>query len=297
MRRALLALAFVAALLVAGAEAGTGGAAARRGPGVLAAGSPARRGLGVLAAGSPAGVAVRRLAGPATGVPGWRPDVAAARAFAAGREGSVTFAVANGHRLTGHGGAVTVRSASVVKAMLLVAYLRRPEVRARPLRGAERALLRPMIRVSDNRAATRAQARVGTPALVALARAAHMRRFTPSPAWGASRIDAADQARFFLRLEALLPIRHRSTALRWLQTIVPRQRWGIAPVSPPGWTLYFKGGWGSGSGAVTHQVALLARGEQRVAVAILTTANPSHAYGRVTVEGVARALVTGLEAP
>jgi beta-lactamase class A len=207
----------------------------------------------------------------------------------------VTFAVATGRRLAAHRGGETARSASVVKAMLLVAYLRRPDVRSRPLRRGERALLSPMIRVSDNRAATRVQARVGTTALVALARAAGMRRFVPSRTWGGSGIDAADQARFFLRLEALLPARHRATALRWLQTVVPRQRWGIAPVTPAGWTPYFKGGWGSGRGAVTHQVALLARGEQRVAIAILTTANPSHAYGRVTVEGVARALVAGLE--
>ena len=42
-------------------------------------------------------------------------------------------------------------SASVVKAMLLVAELRR--VGSRPLTGSERALLRPMIEVSDNQAA------------------------------------------------------------------------------------------------------------------------------------------------
>ena len=228
----------------------------------------------------------------------WRPDTRAARVFALQREGNVTFAVATARRgLVGYHGAASVRSASVVKAMLMVAYLRRPDVRARPLRRAEHALLSPMIRKSDNRAATTVQARVGNGALVALARAARMRHFVPGVAWGGSRIAAGDQARFFLRLERLLPARHRATALRWLQTIVPAQRWGVAPVTPPGWTAYFKGGWGSGRGAVTHQVALLARGEERVAIAILTTGNPSHAYGRVTVQGVAAALVAGLEAP
>ena len=37
------------------------------------------------------------------------------------------------------------------------------------------------------------------------------------------------------------------------------QRWGIGQASLPGWRVYFKGGWGSGTGAVDHQVALLER--------------------------------------
>ena len=49
--------------------------------------------------------------------------------------------------------------------------------------------------------------------------------------------------------------------MRLLGSIVRSQRWGIARVRPPGWALYFKGGWGSGSGAVDHQVALLRRGD------------------------------------
>jgi hypothetical protein len=81
-----------------------------------------------------------------------------------------------------------------------------------------------------------------------------------------------------------------------LRTIVPEQRWGIARARPSNWKLYFKGGWGSGTGAVDHQVAQLRRGELRVAVAIMTTGNPSHAYGKATLEGVARRLLKGLNA-
>ena len=39
--------------------------------------------------------------------------------------------------------------------------------------------------------------------------------------------------------------------------------------------MYFKGGWGSGTGAVDHQVALLERGEERIAVAVFTASNGS----------------------
>ena len=35
-------------------------------------------------------------------------------------------------------------------------------------------------------------------------------------------------------------------------------------------------------------MALLRRDGRRVAVAIMTTANPSHAYGKATLRGVAR---------
>ena len=58
--------------------------------------------------------------------------------------------------------------------------------------------------------------------------------------------------------------------MKLLNTITPAQRWGIARVRPSGWRLYFKGGWGSGTGWVDHQVALLTRGDERVSVAILT---------------------------
>ena len=55
--------------------------------------------------------------------------------------------------------------------------------------------------------------------------------------------------------------------------------------------MYFKGGWGSGTGAVDHQVALLARGDERIAVAVLTADNGSHAAGKQTLEGVFRRLL------
>ena len=62
---------------------------------------------------------------------------------------------------------------------------------------------------------------------------------------------------------------------------------------PPGWALYFKGGWGSGTGWADHQVALLRRGRRRLSVAILITSSPSHAYGNETLRGVAARLLRG----
>src|SRR5215212_5634247 len=179
--------------------------------------------------------------------------------------------------------------------MLLVAYLRRPEVRRRALRADERALLGPMIRRSDSAAASRVCNIVGTGGLARLASRVHMHRFHATRPWGLSSIDVADQTRFLLHIDRWVPRRHRRYALRLLGSIVPSQRWGIARVRPHGWALYFKGGWGSGTGWADHQVALLRRGERRLAVAILITSSPSHEYGKETLRGIAARLLRGLQ--
>jgi hypothetical protein len=225
----------------------------------------------------------------------WRPDVDAARAYAATRRGSISFAVRAGGRLYGHRTTRSVPAASVLKAMLMVAYLDHPAVRGRALRSSDMALLRPMITRSDNATATRIRDFVGNWRLRRLARRAGMTRFRTAAIWGHSRIDAAGQAWFFERIDLFVVPRHRQRALDLLAAIVPSQRWGIGRVAPRGWELFFKGGWGSGSGAVDHQVALLRRGEHRVAVAIMTTANGTHAYGKETLRGVAKRLLRGLE--
>ena len=224
----------------------------------------------------------------------WHPHVQAAREYAEARAGVVSFGVRTRRGLRGVGTERVVPSASVVKAMLLVAYLRRPEVRARRLRPDERALLGPMIRRSDNAAASQVCNLVGTGGLERLARRAHMRRFHATRPWGLSSIDVADQTRFFLHVDRHVPRRHRRYAMRLLGSIVPEQRWGIARERPRGWALYFKGGWGSGTGWADHQVALLRRGRRRLAIAILITASPSHGYANETLRGVAARLLIGL---
>ena len=76
---------------------------------------------------------------------------------------------------------------------------------------------------------------------------------------------------------------------------VPSQRWGIGRLELPDWRVYFKGGWGAGTGAVDHQVALLRHGDERIAIAVLTANNGSHPAGKTTLEGVFRRLLQGLE--
>ena len=123
-----------------------------------------------------------------------------------------------------------------------------------------------------------------------------MRHFATHPIWGLAHICAADQTKFFLHIDRFVPKRHRAAAMTLLRTVIWPQRWGIARARPDGWTIYFKGGWGSGSGAVDHQVALLTRGKERVSIAVLTVGNPDHEYGKATLEGRGAAPASGSRA-
>src|SRR5262249_36508307 len=132
--------------------------------------------------------------GPRLLAPG---GVARALAWARGRAGVPAFAVLDGEgHLRGLRLSVRYPSARVVKAMLLVAALRHDGSHRVP--AAQRALLGPMIRVSDNKAAEAVFDLVGRGGLAGVARAAGMRQFSVSYLFDA-QLTAADQARFFLR--------------------------------------------------------------------------------------------------
>jgi len=181
--------------------------------------------------------------------------------------------------------------------MLLVAYLDRRDVRHRQLRGVDRRLLGPMIRLSDNDAATAVYGLVGPAGLLRVARRADMRRFIPNPVWGGCQVTARDQARFFSRIRHLIPERHREYALGLLRRIVSYERWGIPQGRPSGWQVYFKGGWfKDDDGWRVHQAALLERDGRHIAIAVLTRGSPSLGYGAATIAGVTVRLLRGYEA-
>jgi Beta-lactamase enzyme family len=223
----------------------------------------------------------------------WPRRVASAAGYARARAGRVAFAVMDEDgRLRGYRERDTYFSASTVKAMLMVAYLNRGSVRSRALGSGDRALLRPMITRSDNAAASRIRDIVGNDALARLARRAGMRRFATARPWGNTRITAADQARFFVRIDRFVPRRHRAYSRRLLRSIVPSQRWGMPAVGPRGFDIFFKGGWRTtGAGILVHQIALFQRGPRRISVAVLTDGNPSYAYGHETIRGTAARLL------
>ncbi len=125
------------------------------------------------------------------------------------RTGDIAFAVRTPGRFYGYRPDHVEWSASVVKAMLMVAYLDRPSVARRPLNGYDTSLLVPMITHSDNSAASTVDGIVGNAGLQALANRVGMTHFRPvMQPWGETQITARDQTKFFLHIDAL----HRGPA-------------------------------------------------------------------------------------
>lgn len=227
---------------------------------------------------------------------GWRPGVGRAKNYIARRSGSVSFAV-----LGPHGGRFTYRAAtrvpaaSTLKVMFMNAYLR--HIRERKVGASDKDLLAPMIKVSANEPATRIADMLGSGPLYRIARDAGMKGFSYTRPWGLSTVTAIDQARYMYSLERYLPDRHERYARYLLSHVTPSQRWGIGRLKRPNWRVYFKGGWGSGSGAVCHQVAFLERGDMRIAAAVMITSSPDHGYAKHTLRGVFKRLLRSLPKP
>jgi hypothetical protein len=220
--------------------------------------------------------------------------IAAAARFLDSRAGATALAVVDsqgresGVRLHEH-----FRTASVVKAMMLVAYLQMLSARHRDLNAGDRSLLYPMIHVSDNRAASAVLAIVGGGALARVAHEAGMSGYAPGAGWwGFTQTSAADQARFFALLGALIPGQFYGYARGLLMGIDPSQSWGIPAVARPRWQVFFKGGW-LPMERVFNQVARLERPGVTFTIAVLTAGEPSMGYGEQTIEGVAGTLLRG----
>jgi Beta-lactamase enzyme family len=217
----------------------------------------------------------------------------AAERFAKKRAGRVSFAVIDtSGALACHRCRLSYHSASVVKAMLLVSYLDHLAEVGEPLSADHEAYLASMIRVSDNDAATAIYSHVGDKGLSKLAAEAGMTDFQVSGSWGSAHITAADQARFFAALDELIVPEYRDYALALLSSISTEQSWGIPDVARPEWQTFFKGGWLlHEDGRLVHQVARLEKDGSSLAIAVLTDGDPSDAYGRETIQGIAAHLL------
>jgi hypothetical protein len=224
----------------------------------------------------------------------WQPDMVQAIGYNDTRTGDIAFAVRTDQRFYGYRPDHQEWSASIVKAMLMVAYLDRPSIAGRPLDGYDRSLLGPMITQSNNDDAQVVFDTVGQGALQALAGRVGMTNFATSPIWGDTEVTARDQTKYFLHIDRYIAPLHRAYAMSLLAGIVPSERWGIGEVAPTGWQLYFKGGWGYGTGLIDSQVVLLVRGCARISIAVLTMYDGSHAYGKQTLKGIFETLLRGL---
>jgi hypothetical protein len=219
-------------------------------------------------------------------------SIAAARRLLSTRAGRTAFAaVDSAGRLTGVRVHEHFQTASVVKVMMLIAYLQVLERGHRDVRRPDSSLLYPMIHNSDNDAASAVLAIVGRGALARVAREAGMTDYAPSAGWWAfTQTSAADQARLMFALARVTPHRFYPYARSLLAAAAPEHSWGIPPVARPLWHVYFKTG-SLPSEGLFNEVARLERGPISFSVAVLTTGDPSTAYGKQTIAAVGEALL------
>lgn len=225
----------------------------------------------------------------------WTPHMWSARRYARTRAGDIAFSVRTQNQFWGDRPNHQEWSASIVKAMLLTAYVNQRSVRHRKLTPSERATLSGMIRASNNYDAQLIYNQVGNAGLEALAHRVGMTHFATNSSgiWGETLITGHDQTKYFLHIDSYIARSHRAFAMYLLRHIIPSERWGIGQVNHHGWKLYFKGGWGYGTGLIDSQVAMLKRGCARVSIAVLTMHDYSQAYGNSTLFGIFSRLLKG----
>jgi hypothetical protein len=243
---------------------------------------------------SPAGIAAAVPSPPSRAEirpePVWPAEGAGdeARAIARARGGSVSFAaIGPRQREVTFDADRRYSAASVVKAMLLVAELRRLAREDLALDDETARTLRAMITYSDNDAADAIYARSGDEGMFDVARDAGMTRFTVAGHWGNAQITARDMASFMWRLDDLLDLPHGRYAGDLLASVIEPQRWGLPEVTPDDAYLRFKGGWvPTDDGQIVHQAGLVELEGRRYAVAVLTDAQPSMQHAIETIEAV-----------
>jgi hypothetical protein len=235
-----------------------------------------------------------------TGFPG-PAAIARAERYLAGRGGHTALAIVDTEgRMHGVNINDQFITGSVVKAMLLVAYLRRLDREGqRDVDSSSNDILYPMIHVSDNDAATRCWDIVGNTGLYEVAQAAGMTHFSVDTGaswgseWGAALLTAHDQSKFFFEMDSLIPHEFVGYARYLLSHIAGYESWGIPAVARPrGYEVFFKAGWRpSPDTFLVHQIARLEKDGHRFSVAIMTDGDPDMGYGIDTIQGTTQTLL------
>jgi len=188
-------------------------------------------------------------------------------------------------------------SASVVKATILGALLRKALDQHRFLTGTEAARLRAMITRSDNAAASALWAELGHGSLQHFLDLAGMKHtiLGPGGVWGLTQITAPDEIlllRLLLRPNAVLSPNSRSYALGLMAQVIPSQRWGVPAGAPTSLTAHVKNGWlpRATHGWRIHSIGCFTGRGGGYSIVVLTQDNPSMTYGVDTIEAIARVI-------
>jgi beta-lactamase class A len=194
-------------------------------------------------------------------------------------------------------------SASVVKATILGALLRKALDQHRSLTKTEAALARAMITMSDNGAASALWAELGQSYIQHFLDLAGMKQTVPGSDgyWGLTQITAHDQTlllRLLLTKNAVLDRASRSYALDLMAQVIPSQRWGVPAGAPARFTVHVKNGWLPlpTHGWRINSIGCFTSKSGHYSIVVLTQDNPTMAYGVTTIERVAEVIHRDLNA-
>lgn len=173
---------------------------------------------------------------------------------------------------------------STAKVPIMLAVLDRAVRKQRGLTAGEQNLIRIMIQVSDNDAASALIGSVGGAAAVNsfLRRIGITNTNMNSNAWGASTTTAQDMARLMFKLaDCTILVPHMCRyALQTMQNVVPAQKWGVSGGVPAGAAVALKNGWYPDIGGWgINSIGLVTSKETQYAIAVYTNSNPSMQYG------------------
>ncbi|MET9613062.1 serine hydrolase [Kitasatospora indigofera] len=229
-------------------------------------------------------------------------DIAASLA---GRQGTVALTLWDAGTGTscGYRPAAHFDSASVVKATIMAAVLRRADEEGRPVTAWEEGNLRPMITQSDNTAATALWRDLGRPRLEAFLRLAGLTDTVlgSEDHWGLTQVTAADELKvlaLYADDPSVLSPESRAYGLDLMSQVVPEQRWGAPYGAPAAVTVHVKNGWlqRATHGWRVHSLGIFTGPGRNYRMAFLTHDNPTEAYGISTIQRVAQVVHRDLDA-
>ena len=183
-------------------------------------------------------------------------------------------------------------TASIVKVEILATLLSQAQSAGRALTANEQSLATSMIEDSDNSAATSLWDDVGgAPSVRAFDQSIGMASTSPAPAWGYTVTTADDQItllRHVVLANPPLSPPSRAYILGLMESVVPAQAWGVSAGAVPGTTIALKNGWlPVGQGWEMNSIGWLHGSGRNYLIAVLTSGDPSAAYGVGSISMVA----------
>ena len=219
------------------------------------------------------------------------------KAALAGRSSTVGIYVSDSKSgvICSYNGSRHFDSASVVKATIMGALLRRAQEQHRGLTSWESSTLHRMITESDNTAATNLWNSVGRTRFKAYLKLAGMTTTVPGSGgyWGLTQIDARDEVKLLNTFDdnhSVLSAKWRAYALKLMSEVIPSQRWGVPYGAPKGSLVSNKNGWLPRATRAwrVHSIGAVTGDGRDYQTAVLSDRDPTMQYGITTIERITK---------